>query len=118
MRSGAPSARPWQSAPPAPVRPDAPAMLPRPDAPPNLGSRHLERPARHDPEGLSEKTSLINRDELLARPQGAPGRTPAAGPPPADWVSGWGQSQGGVADFSFVNDIRSSELVPTRKIPP
>jgi MinD-like ATPase involved in chromosome partitioning or flagellar assembly len=88
---------------------------PRPDAPPHLGSRHLERPARHDPEGLSEKTSLINRDELLAGPQG---RGPAPQPPAVDWGPGWAQSQGSAADFSFVNDIRSSELVPTRKIPP
>jgi MinD-like ATPase involved in chromosome partitioning or flagellar assembly len=96
---------------PTPARPDAPP------APPNIGARHLERPARHDPEGLSEKTSLINRDELLAGP-------PARAPHPqqgGEWAAagtGWGQSHAGAADFSFLNDIRSAELVPTRRIPP
>jgi MinD-like ATPase involved in chromosome partitioning or flagellar assembly len=94
----------------------APTPPPRPEVPPpNLGTRHLERPARHDPEGLSEKTSLINRDELLAGPQG---RGPAPQPPTGDWAPGWGQSHAGAADFSFVNEFRSSELVPTRKVPP
>jgi MinD-like ATPase involved in chromosome partitioning or flagellar assembly len=73
--------------------------------PPGPAPRHLE------PEGLSEKTSLINRDELLAGPQGPRGPRP-------DWGPGWGPRPGAPGDFSFANDIRSSELVPTRKIPP
>src|SRR3954447_5382511 len=60
--AGATDAGGTRPAPPGPP-PDAPAPL-RPDPagrPPYAGARHLEHPARHDPEGLSEKTSLINR---------------------------------------------------------
>jgi len=118
--AGAPDPGVTRPVPPAPW-PDAPAPF-RPDPagpPPSTGARHLEQPARHDPEGLSEKTSLINRDELLAGPRGPQGPAPRS--PAGDWGSappGWGPTPGGAGSFNFVDDIRSTELVPTRKIPP
>ena len=157
---------------------------PGPPPPPSGGARHGERAGRHDPEGLSEVTSLIDRDQFfpgaaaLHRRDG-PGAPPPSGPPPryappsgpwppaegpspepaphwdgtpepstqwqpaagrsaegrgpqppprspdqqpaGNWGAGaptWNQAQGSAADFSYVSNIRSSELVPARKIPP
>jgi MinD-like ATPase involved in chromosome partitioning or flagellar assembly len=51
-------------------------------------------------------------------PQPQPG---AQQQPAGDWESGapsWEQAQGSAAEWHYVNNIRSSELVPSRKIPP
>lgn len=38
--------------------------------------------------------------------------------PPASGSSDWSGAQGSAASWNYVDDIRSSELVPTRRIPP
>ena len=66
------------------------------------------------------------RDAPERSEAGQQGRGPQSQPrppqqePAADWAAGptWDQAQGSAADFSYVNNIRRSEMVPTRKIPP
>jgi MinD-like ATPase involved in chromosome partitioning or flagellar assembly len=50
--------------------------------------------------------------------QAPPGEAQQA--PPGEWPQeqGWSQAQGSAANWSYVDNIRRSELVPTRRIPP
>lgn len=56
------------------------------------------------------------------RPAGAwPQQPPAPAQPTSSWGEdgqGWSQAQGSAANWNYVDSIRSSELVPTRRIPP
>lgn len=55
------------------------------------------------------------------RPAGSWQQPPAAQPAAGTWAEegqNWSQAQGSAANWNYVDSIRSSELVPTRRIPP
>jgi MinD-like ATPase involved in chromosome partitioning or flagellar assembly len=79
-------------------------------APERRGPAHGAAPGSSGPAGASE------------RPAGSWQQAPAPQPAP---TSAWGeegqsysQAQGSAANWNYVDSIRSSELVPTRRIPP
>ena len=76
--------------------------------------------------------ALRSADEQPPAPGAAPGPSRPGGyadrpgpawqqPPAGGWTDdshGWSQAQGSAANWNYVDAIRSSELVPTRRIPP
>lgn len=107
-----------------PFEPDGPTHAFKPNRGGGSGPDDLGRqgPGWQPQPGPSPAQGFDDRDQLLGHGEmgfhGAAGGNYRPSIPPGPGPSQWPSAQGSAASYNYVDNIRSNEMVPTRRIPP